>query len=258
MILRQLITDVCKDTTTVVGDNIIEDVYLMTMRKRNTEDDNSTKEFALIFTEENRSERALQYLQDNNVNVNDELRNFITSLGVAHGGKLAIGSASFIDRQTINFGATFRSDGDVPFKDRFPYSEYANINDICIRGGFKFIYNLNTEKFETFKIYFQAPGTADSNGKTFNVEDDESLTLVDTQICTHTNVDEDTDLDSISEFYSRFTTELNYAHELNEIRNGREHYLNFKLTERDNREQGGIGFLLFSRPLPNQSLFPDL
>lgn len=258
MLLRTLITDLTKDTTTIVADNIIDSVSIMTMRKRNGQDENSVKDFALIFEFEDRAAKAIQYLTENGVNLNDELRTFIESLGEAHGGRIAIGSAGFKDKKTINFGATFRNDNDVPFKDRFSYSEYAPINDICIRGGFKFIYNLDTEKFETFKIYFQAPGTTDSNSKTFNVEDNGSLTLVSTQICTHTNIDEGTDISTLGEFYSRFETEVNYARDLNEIRNGRIYYLNFKLTERETREQGGLGILIYSRDAPKQPLFPEL
>jgi hypothetical protein len=261
--LRRWVEDVVGDTTTIIADDVEDACYLCIVRKTNGVD---KKTWGYVTAGSN-VDMFHKFLTDNGVTLTTTIRNFINQCAAPRGARIVIDTKTFEgDKTQLCWGVTFRRQEDIFFYDRWNYSPHITDENVPLRGGIKFIYDLTQDKFVTLKVYEGAATDGVENPNViFSIADDDSLTIVDEQMCGHLSLEHD--LESITEiptpYNSRFANEIPIAIALrDEAKNANGTTLALKLAERGSRTQGYFysGFLRRKiHPDENkQPLFPPL
>lgn len=258
--LRRWVEEICGDTTTVIADDVEDACFLCIVRKTTGVD----KKYWGYVTAGSNLDMMHKFLTDNGVTLTPTVTNFISQCAAPKGARIGVESKSFEgDKSQLGFGVTFRRAEDIFFYDRWNYHPHVEDENVPIRGGFKFIYDLNQDRFVTLKVY---EGTihdgAENPNVVFNVAEDDSLTVVDEQLCSHLTLEPDvSSVDEIPPPYnSRFADEMPIAFAMrDEAKNTHGTYLSFKLAERGSRNQGYFYSGFYRRKVQNKKpLFPAL
>ena len=260
--LRRIVTVIVGDTTTIISDDVENASFLIIIRKTDGVD---KKTWGYVTSGQNVS-YLKQFLSDNGVTLTSTIESFINQCASYQGARVIVDTKTFEgDKSQLCWGVTFRNAEDIFFRDRWNYSPHINDDNVPIRGGIKFVYDLNQDKFVTLKVYegTDYEGTENPN-VVFNIADDDSLTIVDNQLCSHRFIPADaTTLDNLSEIPSmykeRFPTEIQQVLSLRtEALEDSGIMMSFKVAERQSRNQGYLYASFFRRKIRKQPLFPPL
>lgn len=258
--LRRWVEEICGDTTTVIADDVEDACFLCIVRKTTGVD----KKYWGYVTSGSNVNMFHKLLTDNGVTLTPTITNFINQCAAPKGARIVVDSKSFEgDKSQLSWGVTFRREEDIFFYDRWNYHPYVEDAAVPIRGGIKFIYDLTQDKFVTLKVY---EGTihdrVENPNVVFSIADDDSLTVVDEQLCGHLSLEYDVaSIDEIDPPYNeRFADEIPIAIAMrDEAKNTHGTTLALKLAERGSRNQGYFYSGFYRRKVQNKKpLFPPL
>ena len=260
--LRRIVTDIVGDTNAVVSDDVENASFLIIIRRTDGVDKLT---WGYVTSGQNVSQFK-QFIADNGVVLTPTIESFINQCASYQGARIIVDTKSFEgDKSQLSWGVTFRRQEDIFFKDRWNYSPHINDDNVPIRGGIKFIYDLTQDRFVTLKVYEGTDYEESVNPNVvFSIAEDDTLTVVDNQLCSHRILPGDAttmdDLSDITDMYKdRFLTEIQQAMDLRtEAFDDKGIMMSIKVAERHTRNQGYLYVSFYRRKIRKQPLFPPL